>query len=229
MPPGSTTSPTLRRLSLTKPVSSCPMRAGADSRPDGGWPRPGGLPAEGGRVSVLPSGRGADLEFRILGPLGVLEDGQQVVRHRTRALRARPADFARFIEEQRAPPGSTTLAPVDPPPTWGNSVIGSGGIRLIGLTRGRLLLLGRAAARPLPPLFHARRRRTFARETAQIRRARTRGMAFGRTCVCPTACSWLHPERTSRPTVQARSSICASRHTYTARSERSGATSSSRP
>src|SRR5215216_6511432 len=72
MPPGSTTSPTLRRLSLTKPVSSCPMRAGADSRPDGGWPRPGGPPAEGGRGSVLPSGRGADVEFRILGPLGVL-------------------------------------------------------------------------------------------------------------------------------------------------------------
>ncbi len=83
------------------------------------------------------------MEFRILGPLGVLEDGHQVVRHRTRALRACPADLARFIEEQRAPPGSTTLAPVDPPPTWGNSVIGSEGIRPIGLTRGRLLLLGK--------------------------------------------------------------------------------------
>ena len=75
------------------------------------------------------------MEFRILGPLGVLEDGHQVVRHRTRALRACPADLARFIEEQRAPPGSTRLAPVDPPPTWefGDRVRG---IRPIGLTRG---------------------------------------------------------------------------------------------
>jgi hypothetical protein len=32
-----------------------------------------------------------------------------------------------------------------PPPTWGNSVIGSGEIRPIGLTRGRLLLLGKGA------------------------------------------------------------------------------------
>jgi hypothetical protein len=47
------------------------------------------------------------VEFRILGPLEVLENGHQVVRHRTRALRARPARLARFIEEQRAPPGST--------------------------------------------------------------------------------------------------------------------------
>ena len=52
--------------------------------------------------------------FRTLGPLGVLEDGQQVVQHRTRALRARPADLARFIEEQRAPPGSSTFAPGRP-------------------------------------------------------------------------------------------------------------------
>ena len=29
------------------------------------------------------------------------------------------------------------------------------------------------------------RRRIFARETARVRRARTRGMAFGRTCVVP--------------------------------------------
>jgi hypothetical protein len=65
-------------------------------------------------VSVLPSGRGADVEFRILGPLEVLENGHQVVRHRTRALRARPARLARFIEEQRAPPGSTTFAPGRP-------------------------------------------------------------------------------------------------------------------
>jgi hypothetical protein len=76
------------------------------------------------------------VEFRILGPLGVLEDGHQVVRHRTRALRACPADLARFIEEQRAPPGSTRLAPVDPPPTWGNSVIGSGGFAR-SASRGR--------------------------------------------------------------------------------------------
>jgi hypothetical protein len=74
------------------------------------------------------------VEFRILGPLEVLEDGHQVVRHRTRALRARPAGLARFIEEQRAPPGSTHSPPVDPPPTWGNSVIGSGEIRPIVLT-----------------------------------------------------------------------------------------------
>ena len=65
-------------------------------------------------MSVLPSGRGADLEFRILGPLELLENGHQVVRHRTRALRARPARLARFIEEQRAPPGSTTFAPGRP-------------------------------------------------------------------------------------------------------------------
>jgi hypothetical protein len=145
MPPGSTTSPTLRRLSLTKPVSSCPMRAGADSRPDGGWPRPGGLPAEGGRVSVLPSGARSRRGVPDSRAAGVLEDGHQVVRHRTRALRACPADLARFIEEQRAPPGSTRLTPVDPLPTWGNSVIGSGGIRPIGLTRARLLLLGKGA------------------------------------------------------------------------------------
>jgi hypothetical protein len=54
------------------------------------------------------------VEFRILGPLELLEDGHQVVRHRTRALRARPARLARFIEEQRAPPGSTTFAPGRP-------------------------------------------------------------------------------------------------------------------
>jgi hypothetical protein len=67
------------------------------------------------RVGGRPwSGRGADVEFRILGPLELLEDGHQVVRHRTRALRARPARLARFIEEQRAPPGSTTFAPGRP-------------------------------------------------------------------------------------------------------------------
>jgi len=54
------------------------------------------------------------VEFRILGPLEVLENGHQVVRHRTRALRARPARLARFIEEQRAPPGSSTFAPGRP-------------------------------------------------------------------------------------------------------------------
>src|SRR5262245_50484769 len=54
-------------------------------------------------------------------------------RHRTRAQRARSAGLARSIGEQRAPPGSTTLAPVDPPPIWGNSVIGSGEIRAIVL------------------------------------------------------------------------------------------------
>jgi hypothetical protein len=54
------------------------------------------------------------VEFRILGPLELLENGHQVVRHRTGALRARPARLARFIEEQRAPPGSTTFAPGRP-------------------------------------------------------------------------------------------------------------------
>jgi len=45
-----------------------------------------------------------------------------------------PAGLARSPKEQRAPPGSTTLAPVDLPLTWGISVIGSGEIRVIVLT-----------------------------------------------------------------------------------------------
>jgi hypothetical protein len=85
------------------------------------------------------------VEFRILGPLELLEDGHQVVRHRTRALRARPARLARFIEEQRAPPGSTTFAPGRPAAHLGKFGDGSGEIRPIVLTRGRLLLLGKGA------------------------------------------------------------------------------------
>ena len=46
MPVGSKTSPTLRCLSLTKPVSSCPMRAGC------------GRPARGGRSPPLTGSRG---------------------------------------------------------------------------------------------------------------------------------------------------------------------------
>jgi hypothetical protein len=103
------------------------------------------------------------VEFRILGPLELLEDGHQVVRHRTRALRARPARLARFIEEQRAPPGSTTFAPVDPPPTWGNSVIGSGEIRPIVPTRGRLLLLGKGAVLAHASIVHSLLSRTRSR------------------------------------------------------------------
>jgi hypothetical protein len=95
------------------------------------------------------------VEFRILGPLEVLEDGHQVVRHRTRACG--PARRVSLALSRSSEPRRDQLRspPVDPPPTWGNSVIGSGEIRPIVLTRGRLLLLGKGAVLALwaPPEY----------------------------------------------------------------------------
>ena len=77
MPVGSMTSPTLSRLSLTKPVSSCPILVVRTAGPTA-IDRDREPAGKGWAVSVLPSGRGADVEFRILGSPEVLENGRQV-------------------------------------------------------------------------------------------------------------------------------------------------------